>query len=231
MRTLYLIAGIAIIPLVIWGIYAQVKVRRLFKKYSKQPVKKGITGSHLARTMLNSAGLNKVIIEEVDSSALDHYDPRQKAVRLSRGVARNASVTAVGIAAHEAAHAIQDGTGYEPVRLRNAAAPIVEKVSFILLPLLFLGIFVGGIITSTLFVNLSIICFLAIVLFYLITLPVELNASSRALRYIKDNGIADKKELEGIREILRAAALTYIIAAALAIVQFLRLLGMDKRRR
>jgi len=230
MTTLYFIAGIAILPLVAWGIYTQNKVRYLFSKYSKYPVKKGITGSRLARTMLNSAGLNKIVIEEVGPNMSDHYDPRQKLIRLTRGVARNSSITAVGIAAHEAAHAIQDEAGYEPVRLRNTVAPIVEKISYIILPLIIFGILIGGIIASSLFINVAIFFFLGIVIFYLITLPVELNASSRALRYLKENKIADEKELEGVQEVLKAAALTYIVAAALAIAQFLRLLGINTRR-
>jgi len=104
---LYVISGFAIVPLVIYGLYARIRVRQLYEKYSKEPVKKGITGSRLARTMLNSAGLNQVVIEEVSGTLGDHYDPRQNAVRLSRRVARNSSVAAIGIAAHEAAHAIQ----------------------------------------------------------------------------------------------------------------------------
>lgn len=229
MTPLYIIAGLLLLPLIIWGVYAQSQVRGLFQKYSKEPIKKGITGNRLARTMLNSAGLNDVVIEEKGAALSSHYDPHQKVIRLSRDVSRNASVAAVGIAAHEAAHAIQDGTNFFPAKLRTGMAPIVEKASFFILPLLFLGIIASGIIFTSLFINLAIFLFLGIVIFYLVTLPVELEASSRAIRYIKENKIVEEKELRGIREVLRAAALTYIIAAALAIVQFLRLMGIQRR--
>ncbi len=229
MTTLYVIAGIAIIPLIAGGIIAQNRVRDIFLKYSRKPTKKGIAGGRLARTMVNQAGLKDIVIEEVRPELGDHYDPRHKVIRLSRAVSRGSSISAVGIAAHEAAHAVQDGTGYAPVRLRNNIAPIVEKASYLILPFLFFGILLGGIIASAFFINLALFLFLGVVIFYLVTLPVELEASSRALRYIKDNKIADDRELKDIEEVLRAAALTYIIAALLAIAQFLRLLGMRKR--
>ena len=226
---LYVISGFTIVPLIIFGLYARVKVKQVYEEYSKEPVKKGITGSRLARTMLNSAGLNEVVIEEVDGKLSDHYDPRQKVVRLSRRVARSTSVAAVGIAAHEAAHAIQHGTGYPPAKLRNNIAPFVEKTGYLVLPLLLFGILISRVALSAFFINLALLLFLGIVGFYLVTLPVELEASSRALRYIRENGVADEKELEGVKKVLKAAAMTYIIATALAVMQFLSLLGMNKR--
>jgi len=226
---IYIISGFAIVPLVICGLYARVKVNRLFEKYSKEPVKKGITGSRLARMMLNSAGLNEVVIEEVSGTLRDHYDPRHKAVRLSRRVSRNSSIAATGIAAHEAAHAIQDGLDYPPAKFRNNIAPIVEKAGYFILPLLFFGILLSRVALASFFINLALLLFLGIVVFYLVTLPVELEASARALKFIKENKVADDRELEGVKKVLKAAALTYIIATALAIVQFLSLLGMNKR--
>ena len=180
--------------------------------------------------MLNSAGLNEVIIEEVSGTLRDHYDPRQNTVRLSVRVARNSSIAAIGIAAHEAAHAIQHGTGYPPAKFRNNIAPIVEKAGYFILPLLFLGILLYRVALASFFINLALLLFLAIVVFYLVTLPVELEASARALRYIEENNVADGKELEGVKKVLKAAVLTYIIATALAVVQFLSLLGMNRRR-
>jgi len=227
---LYVVSGFAIVPLVIYGLYARIKVRQLYEKYSKEPVKKGITGSRLARTMLNSAGLNEVVIEEVSGTLRDHYDPRQNTVRLSRRVARNSSISAIGIAAHEAAHAMQHGTDYPPAKFRDNIAPIIEKAGYLVLPLLFFGILLSRVALASLFINLALLLFLAIVVFYLVTLPVELEASARALRYIEENNVADEKELEGVKKVLKAAALTYIIALALAIVQFLSLLGMNRRR-
>ena len=226
MTSLYFFAGLTILPLFIWGIYAHNRVRQLFQQYSKVPIKKGITGNHLARTMLNSAGLKNVVIEEVGPTLGDHYDPRHKVIRLSRKVARNSSVSAIGIAAHEAAHAIQDGTGYGPVKVRNTIAPVVEKTSYLIMPFLLFGVIMGGIISSAFFINLAVLFFLGIVIFYVVTLPVEFEASSRALRYIKEKDIADEEELEGIRKVLRAAAFTYIIAATLSIMQFLKVFGM-----
>lgn len=227
---IYIISGFVIVPLVIYGLYARIKVNRLFVKYSKEPVKKGVTGSHLARTMLNSVGLNEVVVEEISGTLRDHYDPRQNAVRLSRPVARNSSIASIGIAAHEAAHAMQHGTGYPPARFRANIAPFVEKAGYFILPLLLLGILLSRIPLATFFINLALLLFLGIVIFYLVTLPVELEASARALRFIKENNVVDDKELEGVKKVLNAAALTYIIAFALSIVQFLNLLGMSRRR-
>ncbi|MFC1675505.1 zinc metallopeptidase [Planctomycetota bacterium] len=226
---LYVISGFVIVPLVVYGLYARIKVNQLFEKYSNQPVKKGITGSRLARTMLNCAGLNDVVIEEISGTLKDHYDPRHNAVRLSRRVARNSSIAAIGIAAHEAAHAIQHGTNYPPAKIRSNIAPIVEKLGYFILPLLFLGILLSRVAFASFFINLALLLFLGIVVFYMVTLPVELEASARALRYIKENGVADKKEIEGVKKVLKAAALTYIVATALAIVQFLSLLGMNRK--
>jgi len=227
---LYFISGLAIVPLIVCGLYVHYKVKQLFEEYSKKPVKKGITGSRLARTMLNSAGLHDIVIEEAGIAFKDHYDPRQKTVRLSRSVSRSASIAAIGIAAHEAAHAIQDGTGYPPAKLRDNIAPIVERTGYLVLPLLFFGILLGRIVLSSFLIDLALLLFLGIVFFYLVTLPVELEASSRAMRYIKDNGIADEEELDGVRKVLTAAALTYIIATALTVIQFLRLLGIYGRK-
>ena len=179
--------------------------------------------------MLNSAGLNEVVIEEVGGTLRDHYDPRQNVVRLSRHVARNSSIAAIGIAAHEAAHAIQNGTNYSPAKFRNNIAPIVEKAGYFILPLLFLGIVLSRVALASFFINIALLLFLVIVVFYLVTLPVELEASARALRYIKENNVADENELEGVKKVLKAAALTYMIATALAIVQFLSLLGMKRK--
>jgi len=226
---LYTISGFAVVFLVIYGLYAHIKVNRLYERYSKEPVKKGITGSRLARTMLNSAGLNEVVIEEVGGTLRDHYDPRQNVVRLSRHVARNSSIAAIGIAAHEASHAIQHGTNYPPAKFRNNIAPIVEKAGYFILPLLFLGIVLSRVALASFFINIALLLFLAIVVFHLVTLPVELEASAKAMRYIKENNVADEKELEGVKKVLKAAALTYLIATALAIVQFLSLLGMKRK--
>jgi len=230
MTGLYLISGLVIVPLIICALYARNRVTRLFEEYSRKPVKKGITGSRLARLMLNSAGLNDITIEEIDVALRDHYDPRQRIIRLSRSVARGASIAAVGIAAHEAAHAIQDGTGYPPVKLMDRIAPIVGKTGHFVLPLLLAGILLSRLALSSFLVDLALVLLLGIVLFCLVTLPVELEASSRAVQFIRDKAIVDEKELDGVRKVLRAAVLTYVIALALAVVQFLNLLGAFRRK-
>ena len=179
--------------------------------------------------LLRKMALQTVVVEETDSHLRDHYAPRQRAVRLSRSVSRSASVAAVGIAAHEAAHAIQDGTGYPPLKLRDRIAPIAQGAGYLVLPLLLLGLLLGSRFTP-LFLDIALLLFLGLAAFYLLTLPVEFEASSRAMRYIKDHGIADDHELAGVRQVLRVAALTYVVAAALALAQFLRLLGIHRRR-
>ncbi|GAH64868.1 unnamed protein product, partial [marine sediment metagenome] len=229
MTGLHIIAGLTIIPLIICSFYVHSRVKRLFQEYSGKPVKRGMTGRHIARAMLDSAGLQGVVVEEMNADLLDHYDPRQKVVRLSRNVSRKASIAAVGIAAHEAAHAIQDGTGYPPIKLRNRIAPFVKGGGYLILPLLFLGLLLSSMAQSSFLIDLALLLLFVTVLFYLVTLPVELEASSRAMRYIEDSGISDDQELDGVRKVLRAAALTYLVAAALAITQFLRVLGIYRR--
>ena len=220
MTLLYFFAGLTIIPLIIFGFIAQAHVHEIYRKYEKDPMKKGITGGRLARTMLNSYDLNNVIIEEVSGELGDHYDPKRKIIRLSRRVARNSSISSIGIAAHEASHAIQDNTDYTFVKLRNNIAPIIEKAAYLILPLFFIGILVGRVLFNSIFINLALLIYLGIVVFYFVTLPIELDASSRAIHFIKEKGIADEEELKGIKAVLRAAAFTYIIATALATVQF-----------
>ena len=230
MTGLHIVAWLTIIPLIIGSFYVHSRIKRLFQEYSGKPIKRGMTGRHIARAMLDSAGLQGIVVEEMGADLLDHYDPRQKVVRLSRNVSRKASIAAVGIAAHEAAHAIQDGTGYPPIRLRNRIAPFVRWCGYLILPLLFFGLLLSRMVQSSFLTDLALVLLLATVLFYLVTLPVEFEASSRAMRYIEDNGISDEQELNGVREVLRAAALTYIVAAALATAQFLRALGIYRRK-
>jgi len=230
MTELYVVAGLLLAPVIICGLYARSRVNQLFDEYSRKPIKKGVTGGRLARTMLDSAGLSGVIIEEGGAALSDHYDPRRKVIRLSPSVSRSASIAGIGIAAHEAAHAIQDGTGYPPVKLRDRIAPLVERSGHLVLPLLLVGMLFSAIALSSLLVGLALLLFLVIVLFYLVTLPVELEASSRALGYIRDHAIADEKELEGVRKVLRAAAFTYVTAMALVLIQFFSLLGTYRRK-
>jgi len=229
MTALYVVAGLALVPLILASLYIHARFNALFRKYSGEPVHNGVPGDRLARMMLNSAGLNHVVVEEIGPELEDHYDPRQKVVRLSRSVARSSSVAAISIAAHEAAHAIQDGTDYPPFNLRNTMAPLVEKAGYLVLPLLFFGVFLGRAVSFA-FVNVALLLLLVTVAFYIVTLPIELEASSRAVRFVKENEIADEDELDGVRQMLRAASLTYVVGAALAVTTFLRLLGLSRRR-
>ncbi|MBF0253417.1 MAG: zinc metallopeptidase, partial [Candidatus Omnitrophica bacterium] len=180
MELILILSGISILPLLFWGIYTQSKVKDVYRIFSKEKLSKGITGTRLARTMLNDNGLENVIVEEVSGSLSDHYDPAHKVVRLSREVARGTSIAACGIAAHEAAHAVQDGSNFGLVRLRDKMVPVVQKGAFLILPLIFLGILFGKLLISGFLINLALFLYILVVIFYLVTLPVEFDASRRA---------------------------------------------------
>ncbi|MEI7752227.1 MAG: zinc metallopeptidase [Candidatus Omnitrophota bacterium] len=231
MLTLYVIAGFSIIPLILWGLWAQVHVRRVFKKYAHEPVKKGMAGAKFAQLMLKEHGINDFKIMTISGDLADHYDPRKKVIRLSKTVAEGSSVASLGVAAHEAAHAIQDNRDDFFLRVRNSMTPMIEKTAYWLLPLLFVGIIFGGMVGSTFFLDVAVLFYFGIMIFYVVTLPMEWNASSRALQFIESKKIATKAELEGVKKVLQAAALTYVIAAALAVAQFLRLFGFSTSRR
>lgn len=231
MLTLYVIAGLSIFPLVLWGLWAQVNVRHVFKKYSHEAVRKGMPGAKFAQLMLKEHGINDFKIMAIKNDLADHYDPREKVIRLSKTVAEGSSIAALGIAAHEAAHAIQDQRDDFFLRVRNSMTPMVERTAYWLLPLLFVGIVFGGVVGSSFFIDVAVLLYLGVMVFYLVTLPMEWNASTRALQYIESKKVTTKAELEGVKKVLHAAALTYVIAAALAVAQFLRLLGVSTARR
>lgn len=223
MSGLYVLAGILILPLIVSSYYVHMKMRQVFVRYSEKDTKKGINGKRVARSMLNAGKFNNIIIEEKKGVLSDHYDPKQKVICLSTEVARSHSISAVGIAAHEAAHALQDSTDYVLFKLRNRIFPLVDMAGFLILPLVLLSFFLWRTRVSGLLIDIAILLFLAVLGFYLITLPVEFNASRRALSYLKLNGVVDKEELKGVETVLRAAALTYIIGSAVAPVQLVRL--------
>ncbi|MBF0254402.1 MAG: zinc metallopeptidase [Candidatus Omnitrophica bacterium] len=230
MTEFYFLSTAAFIGLILWGLAAQKHVASVYQKYSTMKLKKGVTGTAVAKAMLQDAGVEGITFEDARGTLADHYDPRARVIRLSKDVAKGTSIAAVGIAAHEAAHAIQDEAGYAPAQFRDRMAPVMQKATVVVLPLLILGLLLGGIIGSTFFVDLAVLIFLGIALFYVVTLPVEYNATGRAILYIREHKIADPAELEGVRTVLRAAGLTYVIAAALAITQFLRILTFYARR-
>ncbi len=215
----FLIVG----PAFIMAIWAQFKVKSAFKKYSQTGTRSGMTGAQVAREILRANGIHDVKVEGVHGFLSDHYDPRTKTLRLSPDVFQGRSQAAVGVAAHEVGHAIQHAQGYAPLKLRSAFVPAVQFGSWIATPVFFLGM----ILTPLLI--LGVAAFGLIALFQLITLPVEYNASSRALSEIDRLGIVGGAEMEGARKTLNAAALTYVAAVAqtlLTILYFLLRLGL-----
>lgn len=213
-----------LIPAVLLAMYAQYKVRHTYKKYMQVPTQRRVTAAQVAEQILMRAGVGGVKIEGTSRAMGDHYDPRSKALRLS--APGSASVAAVGVAAHEAGHAIQHACGYAPLALRSAVVPVANFGSQLAFPLFFVGLF----FQSEVLLNVGIILFAAAVLFTVITLPVEFNASRRAVAALRESGGVTQEELGGVKEVLTAAALTYVAAAAMAALQLLAMLLMARRR-
>ncbi|GAB4310284.1 MAG: zinc metallopeptidase [Candidatus Bipolaricaulota bacterium] len=214
-----------LLPALVLAIYAQYKVRSTYAKYLHVSLQRRITAGQAAELVLREAGVGGVRIEGTNRPLGDHYDPRTKALRLS--APGSTSVAAVGVAAHEAGHAIQHARGYAPLALRSAIVPVASFGSQLAFPLFFIGLFFH----SELLVNVGIVLFSAAVLFTLVTLPVEFNASRRAVAALSAGGIVTREELGGVRRVLTAAALTYVAAAAMAALQLLSMLLVANRRR
>jgi hypothetical protein len=200
-------------------------VRSSYSKYSKQPSASGLTGAQVARTILDRNNLSNVKVEPVAGQLTDHYDPRSKVVRLSEGNFRNNSIAAVSVAAHECGHAIQDATGYVPMKLRAGLFPIVNFAGQLWFPLFFLGILGFG----SFFVQLAVIAFAGVLLFHIVTLPVEINASTRAYGILTRYGMLSRTEADGTRRVLTAAAFTYIAAALTSLLTLLYLLAVSRQ--
>lgn len=209
---------------------ASARVNSTFHKYSKYRSMSGMTGAQAAERILQSAGIYDVTVQHVSGRLTDHYDPRNKTLNLSDSVYASASVAAVGVAAHECGHAIQHQKNYAPLTIRGALVPVANFGSALAWPLIIIGLVFGA---GSFLVNLGIIFFSAAVLFQLVTLPVEFNASARAVRILNDTGILGQEELGYTKKVLGAAALTYVASAAAAILQLLRLIilfgGKDDR--
>jgi hypothetical protein len=206
-------------------IYAQTRVQREYRRYSQVQTQSGRTAEQVARRMLDDAGLRNVSIEFIPGSLNDSYDPRTHVLRLSNmGASR--SIAAIGVAAHEVGHAIQQAQNYAPLRVRTAIYPIVSVSAWIAIPLLMIGfaLELGGLVTAALILYASLLAF------QLITLPVEYNASARA-RELLANGYLDEVEMAGATRVLNAAALTYLAAALMTMLQFVRLLSLGRSRR
>lgn len=202
---------------------ASARVKSTFRKYNRVRSMSGMTGAQAAERILQAAEIYDVSIQHVSGELTDHYDPRNKVLRLSDSTYGSASVAAVGVAAHECGHAIQHQKSYAPLSIRSAIVPVANFGSAIAWPLIIIGMFITS-NTGSLLINIGILCFSLAVLFQLVTLPVEFNASSRAVRILGDTGILDSQELKSTRKVLGAAALTYVAGAAAAILQLLRLL-------
>ncbi len=201
---------------------ASAGVKSTYSKYSRYRSMSNMTGAQAAERILNSAGIYDVSIRHVSGNLTDHYDPRNKTLNLSDSVYGSTSVAAVGVAAHECGHAIQHQKNYAPLTLRGALVPVANFGSTISWPLILIGLFFTS-NTGTLLINLGILCFSFAVIFQLVTLPVEVNASRRALKILGNTGILNSEELPMTRKVLKAAALTYVASAAAAILQLLRL--------
>ena len=199
-------------------------VRSSYKKYSKQMSASGLTGAQTARMILDRNNLTNVQVEPVAGQLTDHYDPRGKTVRLSEGNFAQNSIAAVSVAAHEVGHAIQDASGYLPMKLRAGIFPVVAFSSQIWLPLFIMGIFIG----APLFIQLAAILFAAVLVFHVVTLPVEINASTRAYGLLTRYGLLSSREAEGTKRVLTAAAFTYIAAALTAFLTLLYLLFLSQ---
>lgn len=216
---------IFVLPAILLASYAQLKIKSSFNKYSRVSSGTGYTGAQIARTILDRNGLSDVRIERVAGNLTDHYDPRTKVVRLSNTIYGGSSVASMSVAAHEVGHAIQHAEGYYPLIIRNNIAPIASIGAKFVWILIFIGFAV-----SSFFIELGIVLFLGVVLFQVVTLPVEFNASRRALVQL-ENGIASKEKIKPAKEVLKAAALTYVAATLVAIGELLRILAVTNRRR
>lgn len=218
---------VLVIPALLLSMYAQFKVTSTFSKYSSVLNKKGITGADISRRLLDLNGLDEILVKPIKGSLTDNYNPSNKTVNLSETVYSSTSVAALGVAAHETGHAIQHAKRYFPLSIRSAIFPVVRISSAAAIPLAVLGFIMG----IKFLVDIGIILFSAIVLFQLVTLPVEFNASRRALKMLVEYGVVEQDEEKYIKKVLSAAALTYLASALTSIANLLRLILLSRNRR
>lgn len=229
---------VLVLPCVLFAMWASFRVKSTFQKYSQHRSMRGLTGAQAAQRVLAAHGVTNVSVEHISGDLTDHYDPRSNVIRLSDGVYSSTSIAAIGVACHEAGHAVQYAQNYAPIRLRAAVIPVTNIGSRLAMPLILLGLVLTGFSRSGsnlsyLFIDLGIACFGLSTVFQLITLPVEFNASHRALETIESCGLLTQEEQKGARKTLVAAALTYVAALAVSLAQLLRLLllfGGNRRR-
>lgn len=227
---------VLVLPFVLISLWASYNVNATFKRYSNQHSRRGITGAQAAQRVLSANGVQGVRVERVSGNLTDHYDPRANVIRLSDGVYDSTSTAAIGVACHEAGHAVQYAQNYAPIRLRTAIIPVTNFGSKLAMPLILFGFLLSFMGTlGTVFVYLGIAAFALSLVFQLVTLPVEFNASNRAIRAIGDGNILTEDELRGAKKTLKAAAMTYVAATAVSLMQLLRLImlfgGRNSRRR
>jgi len=214
---------VILIPAILLAMYAQFKIKSTFNKYLNIRAQSGMTGAEVARELLRKEGIFDVSVQRTSGSLSDHYDPRNKVLKLSPEVYDGSSVASLGVAAHETGHAIQDAVSYTPLRLRHSLVPVANFGSQFGL---FIGVFGFFFFRSELIVSLGILLFTGAVLFQIVTLPVEFNASSRALKLLKKHNYLNSKQVAGTKKVLNAAALTYVAAALVSIGHLVRLLVM-----
>jgi len=220
---------ILLLPALAFAFWAQHRVNSTFERWKQVPASGGLTGQDVARSILNRNALGQVAILEVGGRLSDNYDPRKKAVSLSGEIYRNPSVAALSVAAHECGHALQDQAGYAPLGFRSAIVPVAGFSSAAAFPIFLIGFFFGRGLGWLM--DVGILLFAAALVFHLVTLPVEFNASSRAMEQLSKGGYLAPEETRGAREVLNAAALTYVAATAMAAIQLLRLLVLRSSRR
>ena len=226
---------ILVLPFIVLSLVASARVNSSFKKYSEVFSKRGLSASEAARRVLEGNGVSGVKIERVQGHLTDHFDPRSNIIRLSENVHDSSSVAAIGVACHEAGHAVQHAKGYIPVKIRTAIVPVTNFGSKLSIPLIFIGIalsYLGEIYSYMAYIGVAL--FGLCVIFQLVTLPVEFNASRRALNALSLYELLDRTELSGAKKVLSAAAMTYVAALAVSVMQLLRLLllvGGTRRRR
>lgn len=217
---------ILVIPTLLLSLVAQAAVKGTFSKYSKLGAKSGYTGQSAARRILNQNGLSHIAVERVAGQLTDHYDPKAKVLRLSESTYDSSSIAAIGVAAHEAGHAVQHDEGFWANTIRSALVPVAQIGSSVGPYMAIFGFFAG----LEFLIYLGIVLFAGAVLFYLITLPVEFDASRRAIRVLEDQGMLTDQELKGAKSVLRAAAMTYIASTLVAFASLLRLILLARGR-
>lgn len=215
-----------LIPAMILAFYAQFKVKSTFAKYSKIESSKGKTAAEVSKNILDDSGLTSIPVQEVAGELTDHYDPRDKTLHLSNPVFNSRSVAAIGVAAHEVGHALQDAKAYAPLSVRSNLVPVANLGSQLAMPLFFMGL----IFSFPIFMDIGIIAFSLAVAFQVVTLPVEFNASNRAIKLLTDGGYLTSDEIPMAKAVLNAAALTYVAATAMAVLNLVRLLALRGER-